>query len=662
MFRFYLDNTLVSDPINWSEFSETIERDDVIKGLLPKYEVKLQFNSGGYDYLFSQLMSGGFCRLIELRVDYSCDGVNYTTELQGYIFLTECKFNLNKCIVDCEVEDNNFGARIYRNKSIKVYLDTDKTKNEETLTTTDFNSVSFFTPLTGTYGGTARKVYPIHDVFRFLVEFMSDNLIGFESTYLSTLDLNLISGDGIRNPTSGLAPFVSFEDVFKEVNKKYPIAFTMITGSDGRPTIKIEDEAYFFNQTSSIQIDNIEDLRQSFNNEVLYSSVRFGGITVNFNASIHHFGYIRFLSFKEEEYYLQSECNIDKVLDLYAEFISDSNIIEELFYTVTSNDTYDENVFFIEANTTQATQTVSPTTLTAPYYYNASLTNKEVSARYNYNGSLALFLSGAIVGFRASKSVDQNSWGIVSFPAGGAPCPAPPSSRYYTGTTHQVTFDTDTPLPDFDTAGNYNTASSRYTASVAGEYVFDTLIAYSPYLSSISPYFNMYYKGIVEFRRYNSGASLIETSSNEDPTGTGFNSGAGWHFVGHSDSFTLDVGDYVEVYFYYQYCPVNCLISSNMIMRIKPGVLNTYFRTLSAPTSGGVFQPEVTEPYRTSKFEFDYPISSDTYANMKLDLSKSISFNHNPLSNKLGWLRKTQRKYSTGETKIELISNITNSQ
>ncbi len=664
MFRFYLDNNLVSDPINWSEFSETIERDDVIKGLLPKYEIKLQFTGGAYDYLLQQLIANGFCKLVELRVEYRCSGGNYDTILNGYIFLTECKFNLNKCIVDCEVEDNNFGARIYRNKSIKVYLDTLLTKNEEVLTACDYDSISFFTPLTGTYGGTARKVYNIHDVFRFLVEFMSDNLVGFESTYLSTINMTLISGDGIRNPIAGLAPFVSFEDVFKEVNKKFPIAFTMIEGSDGRPTLKIEEEGYFFNQTDSIQIDNIEDLRQSFNNEVLYSSVKFGGITATFNAGIHHFGYIRFLSFKEEEYFLQGNCNIDKVLDLYSEFISDSNIIEELFVTNTSNDAYDENVFFIEASSTQATRTASPTTLIAPYYYNASLTNKEVSARYNYNGSLALFLSGAIVGFRASKTINQDSWGAIFFPAGGTVCPNPPHLRYYTGSSQKILFQDETTSPNFDTAGNYDSTNATYTASVAGEYVFYTSIAYNmPLYTPLGSLHNMYFKGIVTFRRYNSGAVLVETSSAEDPpTTTGYNSSIGFHFVTHSDSFTLDVGDYVEVWFTYQYCPVNCALSSSAFMRVMPDINNTWFQTLSAPTSGGVFQPEITAPYRTSKFEFEYPISSDMYNTMKLDLSKSIVFNYKPLTNKKGWIRKTQRKYSTGETKVELISNITDSQ
>lgn len=666
MFKFYLNNTLVSDPLNWDDFSETIERDDRIKGLLPKYEIKLQFNAGGFKYLFDQLISGGFCQLVELRVDSSCDGKNYTTELTGYIFLTECKFNLNKCIVDCEVEDNNYGARIHRNKTIKVYIDTDKTKNGEDLTVCDTTDVQFFVPNTGTYSGTLRTVYSVKDAFRFLVEFMTDNLVGFESDFLDTVDINglhLITGDGIRTPTaSSLAPFISFEELFTEVNKKYPIGFTIIQGSDGRPTMKIEEEAYFFNNTSSIQIDDIEDLRQSFDNEVLYSSVRFGGTTATFNAAIHHFGYIRFLAFKEEQYFLQGSCNIDKTLDLYGNFICDSNIIEELFTTVTSNDSYDEDTFFIQTDAgAQAERYENPTTGGTPYYYNGTLTNDKVSARYNYNGSLALFLSGAIIGFRASKNV-RFDMAAQTLAAAPGTCSSPPDARAIAVTGVYVSFQDETTSPNFDTAGNYNPALDRYTASVAGEYVFETAISYSTFpLGGFN--FNMYYKAYVEFRRFNSGGTLMQSSQTEDPISpSGFYSSTGNHSIGHSAVFTLDVGDYVRVAFWYSYASINCTIDSSIIVKQNAGINNTYFRTISSPTSGGVYQSEVTAPYRASKFEFEQPISYDKYATMKLDLSKSIVFNYKPLTNKTGWLRKSTRKYATGETTVELISNITNSQ
>ncbi len=121
MFRFYLDNVLVPNALNWFEFTETIERDEILKALLPKYDVKLTFNGAGYAYLYSQYKTNGFCKLVELRVEEQCSvNSGYEIELEGLIFISDCTFNLNKCTAECSVMDNNYGAKIFNNKSIKA--------------------------------------------------------------------------------------------------------------------------------------------------------------------------------------------------------------------------------------------------------------------------------------------------------------------------------------------------------------------------------------------------------------------------------------------------------------------------------------------------------------------------------------------------------------
>jgi len=90
MFKFYLNNIQVKDALNWFDFTETIERDEDIKGLLPKYEVKLNFGEDGYKYLSDLKSQNGFCQLVELKVDYKCS-VGYETILNGYIFISDCK-------------------------------------------------------------------------------------------------------------------------------------------------------------------------------------------------------------------------------------------------------------------------------------------------------------------------------------------------------------------------------------------------------------------------------------------------------------------------------------------------------------------------------------------------------------------------------------------
>ena len=190
MFRFYFDGNEVENPINWDDFEENIVRDDTIKGLLPRYDIKLQFVGDAYNYLYSLKQQSGYCNLVDLRIDYKC-GSNYETILNGYIFISDCKFNRNRCLVECPVTDDNFGARIYNNKNIKTELNTGKSKNGEDITVATEYEVEFFKPSDGTYYATKRKGVFIYDAFRYLIDFMTDGLVGFESDYLDYTQLPL---------------------------------------------------------------------------------------------------------------------------------------------------------------------------------------------------------------------------------------------------------------------------------------------------------------------------------------------------------------------------------------------------------------------------------------------------------------------------------------
>ena len=91
------------------------------------------------------------------------------------------------------------------------------------------------------------------------------------------------------------------------------------------------------------------------------------------------------------------------------------------------------------------------------------------------------------------------------------------------------------------------------------------------------------------------------------------------------------------------------------------GVSNgSYFRCIATPSGGGVFQTGDMANYKIAKIEFDQPLSNDEYTLLKSDLTKSIEVNHDGQTNKVGWIRKSTRKLSTGETQWELISDLKN--
>lgn len=647
MFRFYLNNNLVSDAINWADFTETIERDDIINGLLPKYDVKLQFNAGGYTYLYDSFNTNGFCNLVELKVDYTCDSANYKTILNGYIFLSDCKFNLNKCLVDCDVIDNNYGARIYNNKSVKTYINADKSKNGVAITPCATEDIQLFTPTTAIFG-VVKKCYILKDAFRYLIDFMSDNTLGFESDFLDSDPnifginyLRLMAGGSIRG-NDALAPFISFEQLFSELNKKYPISFTTIV-VNGKPTIKIENASYFYNNSNAIKIDNIQDLFQSINTELLYSSVKFGGDSLEYNGTTTHFPETKFFNFEKEEYYLQSECNIDKVLDLIAEFISDSNIIEEIYVTNTSNSSYDKNVFFIESSSLNLAQFApSPLGTGTPYYFNANLTNNKVAERYSLAGNIALYLGNSDDGFMASLSANITD----------------PTLHYYTDAspfTYQVPFNDDSTPPNNNINGNYNNANYRYTAPSNGVYGFKNEVQfkagiYTPQDVQFYYIYEVYDSGNVLQFTYNSSISQYSPTLFEG-------------FVLPTVNIIKDTTFYIPAT-YYVTCKfaIKAPISStfpNSIIYLQY-LKDSYWKTETIENGGGVYEAKDIKDYFASKLEFDRPLSNDEYEILKQDLSKSLIVNHDGVSNKTAWIRKTIRKLATGETKFELISNLNN--
>lgn len=666
MFRFYFNGTEVNDPINWDDFEENIVRDDTIKGLLPKYDIKLKFDAGAYDFLYSLKASTGYCNLVELRIDYKC-GDQYETVLNGYIPISDCRFNRNRCVVECQVIDDNYGARIFNNKNIKTELNTGKSKNGEDITVATEYDIELFKPSDGTYYATKRKGVFVYDAFRYLIDFMTDGLVGFESDYLTyntnslgdvtARNIVVFLGEEIRVASQSKTANISFNDLFKEVDKKFPIGFTIITGSDGRPTVKIEEADYFFGVSNGVTISDIADLEESFDNELLYSKVIFGGTTADYNATLHSFGQAQFLGFAEEEYHLTGECNIDKALDLKGDYIIDTNIIEEMVQTNTSSDTYDEDTFFIEcryydAATVQAIAYENLVTNAAtPAFYNGMFANNKVAERYNLQGNIAQYLGGNDVGFRASTTFSQL---VANHTNAASTTPVTIQS-----TTSKAIFNDDSTSPNYDAAGNYSTVNYRYTSSSNGQYLFKIRVqidAQTP--TNVGFDYNRSWRVTVAFRRYNSSNTLLEDNLYYFPSETGLyqNAGLGTFVNDPSHIMYLDTGDYAEIWLTLESQPTNHQLASN-----GQYYFAGEFYTEATVTGGGIYEETDPKDYYVSRFEFNRPLDYTTFKLLKTDLSQSMTINHDGTTNVTAWIRKLDRKFSTGECKFELISNLNNS-
>jgi len=682
MFKIYFDGNRVNDPINWMDFTETIERAPEIKGILPKYDVELEFTGDAFKYLYDLKKSQGYCTIVEFRAEQICSDPNVVDVLlNGYIFLADCKFNPYRTTVKCPIQDNNYSSRIHNNKGIKIYLDSSLSKNLTSIFPCVIKNITFFKPSDGLDVVGLRKCYPVWNAFKYLIDFMSDGLIDFESDYLDpTLTptdnpqrrLTITSG-GIIRGTDTISPQISFEGLFQNINKKYPISFTIRYQSNGRPLIKIENDAYFYGSSSGVKIENVVDMIRSIDEEILYSQINIGGTTVDYNPSIHSVPDTIRMLFEKESYYFQTTCNIDKTLDLVTEYICDSNIIEELVDTNTGETSYDKDVFFIEVNYSAgvagntAIQTHLYDTTSLPVYYNGNLTNVQTSTRLDIYADLIQYIDSNDIGFQASRTVQY------TFPYHATP-------DYSTGIgglliplfspVILLEYQDDTTFPNHDAGGNF-TADSRYTAPGNGHYYFRCHLRLA--LQGQPPVLvNIMIRCYLTMRKYDAGGTLIESyqvvlGPAEFYTYKVFTA-PGTFDMNADKMFFLETGQYVETYFqwsslpYQQYASDGHFLGNPSNGRVAILASNeTYFKTLTTE-SNGVLVAGNSNTYICEKLEFEAPLSNQQYKQLKQDLGKSLIvneglINNEPVQDKEAWIRKMTRNMATGKVQVELVSN-----
>jgi hypothetical protein len=134
----------------------------------------------------------------------------------------------------------------------------------------------FFNPTNGSYGGGEITGVSVYDAFKHLVACMSDNLIDFASDYFyfdngtSVLSFNLLTnGDAINN-RSNTETVVSFETLYLALKQKLNLGMTFEKQSNGRPLLRIEEAAYFFQTTPLVNLYDQPNIDLSFDKARLY--------------------------------------------------------------------------------------------------------------------------------------------------------------------------------------------------------------------------------------------------------------------------------------------------------------------------------------------------------------------------------------------------------
>lgn len=360
--RVTLDDTILNDtPRGWDDAVIKTKRGKTLKGLFLTYSSDLEFWGDGFDYI-NDVMEENYCNTIKVTIETDdCGDVgDWVTEFNGIIQIPQIsKFDVTQNIIQTKIFDDTFDAKINNNKSIKAFVDVGTSKNGEDITPASPVEIEMFNP-TGDFisGWVDCEGFRVFDCFKFIIDYITDGQIGFKSDLFSGEYYNwmLFNGKELRvaNPPGGGDQVeVSFKELFQEINKKTNISFAIEPDDD--PSfdfrLRLEETSYFEQDDSILTLDNVPNIMMSFNRDELFSNVAIGSKSFD-DDLVLSYPPLNIKAFKEENYNLLGQCNIDKTLNLVSKYVIDSNVIEDV--VVNNVEKYDKKIFLIVTDGTRA--------------------------------------------------------------------------------------------------------------------------------------------------------------------------------------------------------------------------------------------------------------------------------------------------------------------
>lgn len=569
--RFFLDgNPIINEPVG--DVITSIKRDQELGGFLVTNDAQLKWNKDGYDYIQSVIESEGFCGEIDCLIEDECLGVR-TTIFTGKIFILTIQKNSN-CIITAALNDNSYQARINKNKSIKIFIDTVKSKNNVDITASAQNRITMFDPDNGGTLAATRMGYRVYDALKNMVAFMSDDEVDFDSTLFGPLGefegLSLMLGQEIAFPTGENPIQESFDSIFREIRKKVNCTF-YIDATGQKPVLRIEKYGDLFINTVVKKLENVDSVNYKVDAKKLVATVSVGSKIINDIAVSPTISFVEdnvYQTYKTEDYTLLEQCNRDERLDLVSDYIISSNAIQELAITPTP-DKWSENIFFIDCNNVVANGVNYTSDAIAgdpfgtgpPVFYNTRLMNNEVLERWREN------IPNSITGFKGTinSQFRASNITITNFGVGGLVI----SPFQFSDDFNSPNFDGDGVVNNYGNGTAQGTpvsaANSRYTCPFDGQYVlfatFRCVTAPTPSNASIT----------IEFIRRNAGGGIVQISS------SGVIPVVGTVDISHFDNFMCDATDFFT------------LRVTGFSMDIYGTTGETYFLCSTAPDSQGTF-------------------------------------------------------------------------
>ena len=665
--KFIIDGADRGQPTNLEDFGVTVKLDTAINTRIVSFDNDLVFVGGVYEYLFNNLVDTGGCSLVDVEVQYQCEGV-YKRLTNGYIIVSECRFELDKCRVTTKLYDDSFSTKINNNKSIPFYSNSDITKNLQPVVAPTIYDVAFFNAATGVFD-TVNRVgcIKVYDALKFLVSCMSDNLVDFESDYFRTQvnsggfgkTLMVTNGLAIRTPNQAPTQLV-FDTLYQALNKKIRLGMVIQRQANGRPLLRIEDYTYFEQLGADVNLYDQPNIRLEFDKEQQYQAVNFGSEPFLYPSQCDGgnggctFPQIAFRGFKDETFGFLGECNTSNILDLKSnDVVFDTNVIDDIYRF--NNKEYDLSMVLVDSNwigsiffTPIFADDQDPLGI-GGHVYNAEYRNENTSANWlgGFPNSLFQYLQ---VGFDPNETiVSAKSNYTPTFPFWQIDFGSNLDYSTYNGTF--IRFDNQ--ISDV-----YNLFDGEsYTVPFTGLYTVSGSIALERTLLGVD---NAFRNFRVMVRRFDSSATLLQTVYGElsETVQSKFNM-----FCDYSIEVACDATDLIRID-----------ILGNFVIYpeslLGQGLLNsaTYLgqtRETTVNIIGNPFEPTAlaeVDPnsVRRLNYFFDRPLRMEEIENILDNTSKPIKFGRwdDPLRVIEGYIKNVNVKsIIKQDAYIELKSN-----
>ena len=658
MVKFYIDSNEYENPTDWDQISTKIVRNFDINALLVYQDLSLTFTGEAYSYLYSKLNDEGFCSIVELNIIYYGDCEH---QINALIFVSDIEFNERTCEAKCKIEDNSYYAKIRNNMKLNTSLYSGKSKNGIDITV----PTSYLTDLTGLANNRVSENIPsikVYDAFRYLVDFMSDETLLFNSTAFGPggawEGLVLTNGYRINNVNATDQYQVSFDKLFDEINKRIPIIVFVENPLSATPIIRIEELSYSYGSAQIQQHTDIYEIVTRTENTLLYSKIKVGTsvtddtLSNEFPENTPFFGWLR------EEYTLQINCNIDRALDLNCDYATAFNVIWRSIYF----QDYQANIFLLD------TLVDSPGAYTGAiiaedifnigrYYMNARLNNASVLTRYigGMPGDAAQFYGAT----GDSYFKVQNTGTITAVPI--------TSTTYNTITWNNEVTD---PQNRF--------TNPKFIAQFTAVYDFDIKIAWNlpedPSWFVTAPNTDSYgrYEWYYEVRdAANNLESRTFLYSTGNVCGIHWYDGPNFYPPGGFNVQTNGVSPIINFTaallqgWYVQIVCINTV--TNPIISPYWGSLNEYWNINQTSSSywlsfensigGGTFIAADVNDYPIYLYKYDYPLSLSEWNTLVSNTVNRIGFNMSGQLLRNGWMKDVSYNYNTGMATIQLISS-----